>query len=167
MSILASRPTWGRSVSRLFLSMTRSANAADSERTRFASPRSKVPWNPSRTGTGFLLYVDADLLARLALAPMTSAAKAFQAQLFLDTMTALVYSASASMNESSEYSSLADIEGSIYDRLLQRIAGQNRQLKEELYATTKTNPVRIVALVEGVLPDLRKSIASTLTGATQ
>lgn len=123
------------------------------------------PLDPEQGDNTIVLYVDQELLARLALAPMTKGAKAFQAQLFLDAMTALIYTASAEMNrEPQEYGSISDIEGSICDRVLQRLAGKDSQAKEIFFEKTKTDPTLVVAHIEGLLPDLQKNLSSILSG---
>ena len=126
------------------------------------------PLDPEQGDNAIVLYVDEELLARAALAPTTSAAKAFQAQLFLDAMTAVVYTASADMTRSpQDYGALVDIDGSIYDRILDRVAGTDKHSKEIFFEKTRSSPTLVLAHIEGLLSDLRKNLGSILTGGQQ
>lgn len=116
------------------------------------------------------LYVDEELLSQLALQPSLASAKAFQRQLFVDAMGALIHTAS----RHSEIGEMTwgDVEPTVLGRLLERLAGpksdktavEHRQRCEALLKDVEDQPELVVGWVEAVVPDLRSGLVELLRG---
>jgi len=113
-------------------------------------------------GNSLELFVDDGLLARLAKSPLTAASRLIQAQLFLDTMAALIYQASAEAQDAV----ISDIEGTLLDRLLERLSGSNRGSRQYLFEILKTRPALLVSHLQGLVTDLRSDIFDVLIEGT-
>lgn len=125
------------------------------------------PLLPSPGADAVVVYVDEDVLAQLTTAPYTPGAKAFQRQLFLDAMTAVVHSASHILSEDEGQVRLDDIEGSLLGNLLQRMAmprsgDRSLDLEESYLEMVQADPGRFLTFVEGWIPQFDRAIADAL-----
>ena len=129
------------------------------------------PMDPSPPVESVQLYVDSDLLATMAAAPHTPGARAFQRQLFVDAINALVYETSTELARIGRAVELEDIEGSIVWNLLRRAAGAmpdgspsraERHAMESLLRLLADHPSQFMARVEDFIPDLRKSMRTSI-----
>jgi hypothetical protein len=150
-------------------------------RERLALPPASVryvlvtePLNPDPPWDALQLFVDAELLSSLAENPHTVGARAFQRQLFVDAMTALVYKASSQLNTHHEPIDLEDLEGSLLWNVLRRTVGaapdglvsrDERNAMNLLLHTLSDEPAKVAAVVETSIPDLWKSLNSSITEA--
>ena len=124
-------------------------------------------------GEAVELYVDETLLAHLSMSPNSDAARSFQAQLFLDTMTAVLYSASRMLSQ--EPRTFDDIKDTLVGRVLEGIAPpKDKGASAEQYATVldqqvdqlRDRPALVVASVEAGIGKFREYLKSTLVGVT-
>lgn len=125
------------------------------------------PLDPDTTDDSVRLYVDAELLALLAMSPTTSGSKSFQRQLYLDAMTALVIEASRLLNEVPALPGIDQIEGSLLDRLLNRAVGDDgdghQSEKEALMHMIRDKPMQFIAQIETWVPGLKKGLSASIS----
>lgn len=128
------------------------------------------PFAEASGADAVLLYVDEELLNQLALQPSLAAAKAFQRQLFIDAMSAVIHSASKS--QELETKALGDLEGTVIGRLIDRLAGassdrtaeEHRHRSEELMKDVREQPAKVIGWVEAIVPGLRTGMVDLLRG---
>lgn len=153
----------------------------DETRARLGIPQQSVryvqviePLNPEPPLDALQLFVDAELLSALAESPHTVGARAFQRQLFMDAMTALIFEANSQLNTSARAADLADLDGSLLHQVLRRTVGaqpdglvtrDQRNAMEALLLTIRHEPAKAVTEVETSIPDLRKLLKSSITEA--
>ena len=153
----------------------------DETRARLGLPQQSIryvqitePLNPEPPLDALQLFVDAELLSALAENPHTVGARAFQRQLFVDAMTALIFEANSQLNTSARAADLADLDGSLLYQVLRRTVGafpdglvtrDQRNAMEALLLTIRHEPAKAVTEVETSIPDLRKSLKSSITEA--
>lgn len=103
------------------------------------------------------VWVDAELLAQLNANSRSPAAEALQRQIFIDAVSAIVYSASRLL-DSQTYS---DLEETIVGRVIDLVAGSKASddAKDSAVNMVKNNPARFVALTEGVIDFGRSALA--------
>jgi len=126
------------------------------------------PLDPTIGDEDVNVYVDVDLLTASTTNPNSPAARALQHQIFLDAITAITGEASRSLNR--EDVALAELEGSLIDRIIERAGTVDGDKpsdseKQAYLDLIRDEPNRFVALVEnwidGLKPDLMGSIAGS------
>lgn len=121
--------------------------------------------DPDLVDLGLNVYVDEGVLAELAAQANTRGAESFQMQLFLDAMTTVVYAASREMHEE-RAPTFTEASDSLLGRLVSQVCEQDGRVDldaaGELWSDVKTRPARVVAMVEGWLPDFRKKLERSL-----
>jgi hypothetical protein len=136
------------------------------ETSRFATLEDQDPFDPDPGPNSLRLYVDEELLDRLAVAASTPAGRQLQRQLFLDAVTAIVFSTIDRVREAPE---LADshidmFEGSLTHRIVSLLGGKGLGLQDDrqvAYRSLLEEPVTFLARVEAEA-GLRQEILAAL-----
>jgi len=112
------------------------------------------------------VYIDEDVLARLASEPNSRGARSFQQQLFLDAMTTVIYSGSLEMAAGESPESFMEGRDSLLGRLVSRVATREHRVDtgsaQSYWEAVRDDPGRFVSLVEGWLPNFKKSLIDSL-----
>lgn len=119
------------------------------------------------------LWVDEELLSNLATFPRTPGSSSLQRQLFLDAMTALALT--ATRHEDIGTVDAAELDDTLVGGLLDWIAdlGPNTERDDRVDARQRwleelrTNPLRIIAIVENRIPKLRVDLVEMIKGTTK
>lgn len=112
------------------------------------------PTDPAMTDEDFDLYVDEETLRDLEDNPRSPGTSLITRILGMDMARAIIYRASEAINDGPK--SLADIQGSVFDRILDAKCRDDKgavsqDAKEKLFANVKRSPEIFVALVEDKL----------------
>lgn len=150
----------------------------DEVRKRLLLPKETIlfaeiddPFDPARADESLRYYVDERLLSEMAMNPSTSGAKSFQRHIFVDAMAAVVHRASRS--DEIGTLSIADIEGSLVDRLIDRAAGrrgsasedERAKKKDQLLDEIRNQPEHFVARVQSwVGKDYQRDLSVSIMG---
>lgn len=122
------------------------------------------PLLPGGADDALAVYVDSDILARLAANPSTTGSRFFQRQLFLDAMSAAIHGSSRLMHQADV--SYADGEESFLGRLVRQMSRSADQVNEELaksyWGMTRDHPERLIGLVESWLPEFKRGLLDAL-----
>jgi hypothetical protein len=117
------------------------------------------------------VYVDEDVLARLASETNSRGARSFQQQLFLDAMTTVVYRGARELRSDDAPGSFLEGQASLLGRLIGRVATVEHhvddQLAQSYWIVAREEPGRLVALIEGWLPSFKKSLIDSLKDGDQ
>lgn len=140
------------------------------ETTRFVATDDVDPFDSEVAPDAVKLYVDGDLLDRLATATNSSVAKHVQRQLFLDAVTATVFAAHRALIEQPDLAeqSVDDFEGSLVHRLTGIVAGQGtdargREGRQVAFRRLKDSPTVLVAQIEAAI-GLKKDMLDSFGG---
>lgn len=137
------------------------------ETARFATLDDEDPFDVEPVGDIVKLYVDGELLDRLAVAAGTPVGKHLQRQLFLDATTAIVFAAHRRLMEDPDLGSqhVDDFRGSLVHKLTELVAGKgsdavSRDDRQREYQRLRDTPGAFLAQVEartGVRKDMLAS----------
>jgi len=137
------------------------------ETARFATLDDEDPFDVEPPADIVKLYVDGELLDRLAVAAGTPVGKHLQRQLFLDATTAIVFAAHRRLTEVPELGSqhVDDFRGSMVHKLTELIAGKasdavSRDARQREYQRLRDTPGAFIAQIEartGVRKDMLAS----------
>lgn len=135
---------------------------------RFATLDDGDPFDPDPPADSVKLYVDGELLDRLALSAGTSIGRYVQRQLFLDAVSTIVFAVQQRLREDPMLGDqhIDDFRGSLVHRLTEIVAGkrmdsvtQDRRQRE--FAGIRDDPAAFIARVEaktGMRKDLLESL---------
>ena len=139
---------------------------------RFVTLEDADPFDSSPSGDAVKLYIDGDLLDRLAVMSSTPFGKHLQRQLFLDAVTAVVFAAHAEARERPELVSqhVDDFAGSLVHRLVGMVAGRGARsgeadARQSAYRRMLEDPNLFLARVEARM-GLRRTLLESFGGAT-
>ncbi len=117
------------------------------------------------------LYVDGDLMDRLAVAAATPAGKQIQRQLFLDTAAAIAFAAQRRLREEPSLGGqhVDDFRGSLVHKLTELIAGKGadpaiRDRRQTEYLRLRDDPTVFLSQIEaktGIKKDMLSSLGET------
>lgn len=137
------------------------------EAARFATLDDEDPFDVEPAPDIVKLYVDGELLDRLAVAAGTPVGKHLQRQLFLDATTAIVFAAHRRLMEDPDLASqhVDDFRGSLVHKLTELIAGKgsdasSRDTRQREYQRLQDAPGAFIAQIEartGVRKDMLAS----------
>lgn len=128
------------------------------------------PLAPTDDADVIEIYVDEEILGQMTHRPTSAVAELFQRQLFLDAMTAVISTATASA--SLHGLSWGDVEDTLLGRVLSRIAGPlNEQTAREhsvrcesLLRLVANQPSTVLPWLEALVPDLGRKLSDGLRG---
>jgi len=113
------------------------------------------PLNPEEDGDSMLFYVDEELFDAMIANPSTEGSMIYQTELAISNSKSIFQKAAEVLRDESEiYASLADIKGSIVDRLLDELAQDgeknrvDKKRKEAYFNLLKSQPERVIADIE-------------------
>lgn len=179
------RGTWlGRQDFRLRSELTGSGfvpiRMTDDDREQLGLPRDTVRYTTLDDGDPFdtdpasdmvKLYVDGDLLDRLAVSAGTPAGRQIQQQLFLDAATAIVFAAQRRFRESPELGTqhVDDFRGSLAHRIVEYVAGRggdasSKERRQNALRQMRDDPVVLLAHLEA-RTGIRRELISSLGAA--
>jgi hypothetical protein len=122
------------------------------------------PLLPGGADDALSMYVDSDILARLAANTYTAGSRYFQRQLFLDAMTAAIHRSSQALQQ--EDMTYAEGEDSLLGRLVRQMSRQGEQVDEEsaqeFWRMARDQAVQLIAILESWLPDFKSSLLDAL-----
>jgi hypothetical protein len=122
------------------------------------------PLLPGGADDALSVYVDSDVLARLAANTYTAGSRYFQRQLFLDAMTATIHRSSQALEH--EDVSYTDGEDSLLGRLVRQMSRRGEQVDEEVaqsyWGMARDQPERLIGILESWLPEFKASLLDAL-----
>lgn len=135
--------------------------------SRFVTLEDHDPFEPDAADSALKLYVDGDLLDRLAVAASTPVGKHIQRQLFLDAASAVVVAAQARLRTqpSLRTQDVDDYRGSLVHRMVELVAGRGndestRAARQIAFSQLCDAPMTFLAHVEAKTGMRKDMVAS-------
>lgn len=121
--------------------------------SRFATLEDQDPFDSDPSPNALRLYVDEELLDRLAVTATTPVGRQLQRQLFLDSVTAIVFAACDRVRRTPSLGEnhIDDFEGSLIHRVVSMLAGKDKAGQDDrqaLFHRLMDEPVTFLAAVE-------------------
>lgn len=136
------------------------------ETSSFATLEDHDPFDPEGAMSALRLYVDEEVLDRLAVASTAPAGRQLQGQMFLDAVGAIVHSAMGRVRRSPDLLEhhIDEFEGSLTHRVVSMVAGKGAHAKDSRQAAYRLmfdDPVSFLARVEAEI-GMRSEILALL-----
>ena len=148
----------------------------DQERDRLGLPPGALryvvvgdPLDPEISQEDVEVYVDAELLGACIANPGTAGSRAFQHQILLTVISAILTKASRELQARGANVAISEVEDSILDRIITRASGgkgkPDDQTKQRLLELIRDDPGKFLTYVESWIRNLSRDLNQSIHGA--